>query len=152
VSQQRVVAITGASSGIGRAIAHELSRRGDALILISRDPEVLAAVVSECEALGGRAVAAAADVTNESELCDAASRGIADLGPLDAWINCAAVVSYGRFEETPSDVFRRVIETNLLGCVNGARIAMGEFRRRATAVRVVVERDRRVLAMRRLRR
>lgn len=130
VSDQRVVAITGASSGIGRASAHELSRRGDALVLISRDAEALAAVVSECEGLGGRAVAVAADVTS-GDFQDAACRAIAMLGSLDAWINCASVVAYGRFEETPPDVFRRVVETNFLGYVNGARIAMTEFRRRA---------------------
>jgi len=134
VSDQRVVVITGASSGIGRATAHELSRRGDALILISRDASALAGVVGECEALGGRALAAPADVTREPHLREAARRGIVAFGRLDAWINCASVGSYGRFEETPSDVFRRVIETNLIGYVNGARIAMTEFRLRGRGV------------------
>jgi short-subunit dehydrogenase len=136
VSDQRVVAITGASSGIGRATAHELSRRGGALILISRDAAALAVVVEECEALGGRAFAAPADVNDEDALRDAACRAIDALGRLDAWINCAAVVAYGRFEETPSAVFRRVIETNVLGYANGARIALNEFRRRGRGVLV----------------
>jgi len=58
-----------------------------------------------------------------------ADEAVAGYGRIDVWVNGAGVIAYGCFEDIPSDVFRAVIETNLLGQVNGARAALRCFRR-----------------------
>lgn len=119
-----VVVITGASSGIGRATAHEFARQGATLMLTARNDEALQDVARECEALGARALAQAADVTDELAM-ESLARGALDaFGRLDVWVNNAAVAAYGRFDDVPADAFRRVIDVTLMGVVNGTRAAL----------------------------
>jgi NAD(P)-dependent dehydrogenase (short-subunit alcohol dehydrogenase family) len=74
------------------------------------------------------------DVRDESAVVALAARTVERFGRIDIWINGAGVMVYGRFEDIPSDVFRAVIETNLLGQVHGARAALAEFRRHGEGV------------------
>jgi short-subunit dehydrogenase len=122
-----VIVITGASSGIGRATALEFAKQRATLLLAARREGALQEVAQECEHLGARAVAVRTDVTYESDVQALARRAIDSFGRLDVWINNAAVSSFGRFEETPMDAFRKVIETNLFGYIHGARAAMPYF-------------------------
>ena len=123
-----VVVITGASSGIGRATAHAFARDGAAVVLAARRAEMLDDVVRECEALGGAALAVPTDVTHEEEVEALGHRALEHFGRIDVWFNNAGLAVFGRLESIPSDVWRRVIETNLFGFMHGAKVAMRQFR------------------------
>jgi len=125
--EQAVVAITGASSGIGRATALRLARRGSSLALCARSHEPLDQVARECEAAGAEVLWRPLDVADEASVEAFARETVQRFGHLDVWVNNAGVIAYGRFIDIPSDVFRRVIETNLMGQVNGARAALRQF-------------------------
>jgi NAD(P)-dependent dehydrogenase (short-subunit alcohol dehydrogenase family) len=125
---ESVIVITGASSGIGRATALELARRGASVVVAARREPLLQEVVAECQRLGKQALAVPTDVTNEAAVENLAQETLARFGRLDVWINNAGVLAAGRFEEIPSEVFNRVIETNFLGYVYGARAALQQFR------------------------
>jgi short-subunit dehydrogenase len=132
---ESVVAITGASSGIGRAAALRLARRGSSLALCARSLTPLQAVARECEAEGaGGVLVASVDVGEEAAVEAFAREAVERFGRLDVWVNNAGVIAYGEFAELPSDVFRRVIETNLMGQVHGARAALHHFREQGSGV------------------
>jgi NAD(P)-dependent dehydrogenase (short-subunit alcohol dehydrogenase family) len=123
-----VFVITGASSGIGRATALEVARRGGCVVVAARRDLPLADLVDQCVAAGGQALAIPTDVTDPAAVYDLARRAVAAFGRIDVWVNDAAVTCYGPFDETPPEVFRQVIDTNLFGYVNGARAALAQFR------------------------
>jgi short-subunit dehydrogenase len=131
-----VVVITGASSGIGRATALELARRGAAITLAARREQPLRDLAVECEKAGGRALVVPADVTDEAAVQEIARRTVEAFGRIDAWVNNAAVSVYGLFEKTPPEPYRRVLETNLFGYIHGARAALPHFRRQGSGVLV----------------
>jgi NAD(P)-dependent dehydrogenase (short-subunit alcohol dehydrogenase family) len=126
--EEAVVAITGASSGIGRAAALRLARRGASLALCARSEAPLAAAARECEAAGAAVTTMALDVGDEAAVERFAAQAVGRFGRLDVWVNNAGVIAYGPFEEIPSEVFRKVVETNLMGQVHGARAALRRFR------------------------
>jgi short-subunit dehydrogenase len=136
--KKTVAVITGASSGIGRATALKLAAGKAALVLTARSAETLGQVAEECERLGGRAIAVTADVRDEQAMKDVASKAVERFGRLDVWINDAAVTLFGRVEEVPSEAFRRVLETNFFGYVNGARAALPHFREQERGILINV--------------
>jgi len=129
-----VVVITGASSGIGRAAAHLFAAEGSRLVLAARAGGPLNDVVAECERGGTRAAAVPTDVRDEDAVERLAQAAVDRFGRLDVWVNGAGVMAYGHFDEVPTDVFRAVIETNLLGQVHGARAALRRFRDQRSGV------------------
>lgn len=125
-----VIVITGASSGIGRATALELARRGARLVLAARSDESLKDVAEECRRLGARdALAVPTDVGRYQDVEAMARRAADRFGRIDVWVNNAAVSLFGRFEDTPLEAFEQVLRTNLFGYVHGARAALPYFRR-----------------------
>lgn len=133
-----VVVITGASSGIGRASAFAFAERGARLVLAARDETELRKVARACDRHGSMAVAVPTDVRDEEEVEALARRAAGVAGRIDVWVNNAAVTLFGRFEETPSDVYRQVFETNLFGYIHGLRSALRRFREQGSGVAVNV--------------
>jgi short-subunit dehydrogenase len=134
----KVVVVTGASSGIGRATALRFARAGAKVALAARGREGLEGARREIERAGRTAFAIECDVADEDAVERLATLSEQALGPIVAWVNCAGVYAMGRFEETPPEVFRRVLETNLMGTVHGTRAALRRFegRKRGTIVNV----------------
>lgn len=125
---ESVVVVTGASSGIGRATAHAFAEQGARLLLAARRSEMLEEVAAECRDLGATALAVPTDVTREEEVEHLAHLAVERFGHLDVWFNNAGVGVFGRLEEIPTEVWRRVIETNVFGYLYGARAAIRQFR------------------------
>jgi NAD(P)-dependent dehydrogenase (short-subunit alcohol dehydrogenase family) len=133
-----VIVITGASSGIGRATARAFVERGAGVALAARSEGSLREVAKECEAAGGRALVVPTDVADEEAVQELARRTAESFGRIDVWVNNAAVMVYGNFEEIPTEAYRRVIETNLFGQINGARAVLPYFRERGSGVLINV--------------
>ena len=123
-----VVVITGASSGLGRAAAVELAKRGHWLVLAARRRQALDDTARECLAAGGRAIVVPTDVTVEAEVDRLARAAMDEWGRIDVWVNNAGVTLYALLEEGPVAHHQRVIETNLYGSLYGARAAVPIFR------------------------
>ena len=122
--EPRVVVVTGASAGLGRAIARAFGARGAAVGLIARGEERLAATQSEIRDAGGRALALPADVSDASALEAVADRAERELGPIDVWVNNAMVSVFSPVKETTPAEFRRVTEVTYLGYVHGTMAAL----------------------------
>lgn len=135
---ESVVVITGASSGIGRATALECARKGATVVLAARGEEGLQTAARECEAFGARTLVVPTDTSDEEAVKNLARQAIDNFGRIDVWVNDAAVSLFGRFEESPMDVYRQVIETNLFGYILGARAAIAHFRKQGSGVLINV--------------
>src|SRR3954453_759710 len=122
--QPRVVVVTGASAGLGRAIARAFGARGAAVGLIARGEERLASAEAEIRDAGGRALAILADVSDAAALEAAAERVDRELGPIDVWINNAMVSVFSPVKEMTAEEFRRVTEVTYLGYVHGTLAAL----------------------------
>lgn len=131
VSGSRVVLVTGASSGIGRATAREAASRGGHVILLARGLAPLEQAAAECRALGAASArAVSVDLRVAEAVQDVVDETLDRQGRIDAVVNSAGVVAYGRIEEVPADVYAGVITTNLLGSVNVARAVLPHLRQR----------------------
>jgi len=125
----RVVVVTGASAGIGRAIAHRFAAAGDRLGLIARDAAALDEVRQSLEFEGAGAVAIeAVDVADAAAVLAAAERLKARLGDVDLWINDAMETVFSPLAEMTPDEFRRVTEVTYLGVVHGTMAALRSMR------------------------
>ena len=117
-----VLMVTGASSGIGRAVALRAAPTGVHLVLVARGGAALADVAQECESLGAAGTSVeSVDVGDDAAMAGAVRRTLEREGRLDAVVNSAGVVAYGPLQAVPVDVFDGVLRTNLLGAANLAR-------------------------------
>ena len=134
-----VVVLTGASSGIGRATAHRLAERNADIVLAARDAHTLQTVADECERRGARVLVVPTDVANANAVADLARAAIERFGRIDVWINNVGVGAVGLFDEVPLSLHRRVIESNLIGHMNGSHAALAHFRerRRGTLINMI---------------
>jgi len=130
----KVVVITGASSGFGRGAALKFAQEGASLVLAARRDEVLDELVEQCEAKGARALAVATDVGQQSDVENLALQAIQQFDRIDVWINNAGVGALGNFWDIPLEDHARVIETNLIGVINGSYFALEQFRQQGTGI------------------
>jgi short-subunit dehydrogenase len=134
----QTVAVTGASAGVGRAIAHAFAQRGAAVALLARDEEGLAAAAREVEELGGRALALPVDVADAEAVERVASEVEERLGPLDVWVNDAMATILAPVHDISAEEFERATRVTYLGTVHGTMAALARMRprNRGTIVQV----------------
>src|SRR5215469_964358 len=97
--QERVVVVTGASAGVGRATVRAFAREGARVGLIARDTEGLYVAAQEVNELGGKGLAVPADVADANQVETAAARIEEGLGPIEVWVNNAMTTVFGRVTE-----------------------------------------------------
>jgi short-subunit dehydrogenase len=124
MSSEQIVAVTGASGGIGRAIAHAFAKRGANVGLISRGRESLEAAAEEVRSLGGQALVVPADVAEHEEVETAASTIEERFGPIDVWVNDAMATVFAPVVQTDAAEYKRATEVTYLGTVYGTMAAL----------------------------
>jgi NADP-dependent 3-hydroxy acid dehydrogenase YdfG len=130
----KIAVVTGASSGIGRAITRAFAAEGANVALIARNRDALEATAREVEERGGQALVLPLDVSDAAAV-DAAADAVASAwGRIDVWVNDAMVSVFSPISEMRADEFRRVTEVNYLGYVNGTLAALRHMRRRDAGV------------------
>jgi NAD(P)-dependent dehydrogenase (short-subunit alcohol dehydrogenase family) len=126
-SNAKVVVITGASGGVGRAAARRFAKSGCRLGLLARGRDGLEAAEREVRELGGDAMIVPMDVSDSRQMEDAAAAVEARFGPIDIWVNNAMVSMYAPFMEMSDEEFRHITEVTYLGYVNGTRSALSRM-------------------------
>jgi len=126
----KVVLITGASAGIGRALALALAREGPHLALNARDAAPLAEVARECAALGAEALALPGDVSRPEDCARLVAHTVTRFDALDILVNNAGITMWSRFDAlTDLSVFAKLMATNYLGAVYTTAAALPHLKR-----------------------
>jgi NAD(P)-dependent dehydrogenase (short-subunit alcohol dehydrogenase family) len=135
---RRVVVVTGASGGVGRATARAFAARGDRVALLARGREGLAAAADDVQRAGGEALVVTVDIADAKAVDDAAQKVADTFGRIDVWVNNAFSGVFAPFTEITPDEFKRVTEVTYLGYVFGTRAALRHMlpRDRGTIVQV----------------
>jgi short-subunit dehydrogenase len=123
-SKPKVVVITGASAGVGRAIAREFGRQKGKIGLIARGKDGLEAAKSEIEEMGGEGLVLSLDVADSEQVDQAAQKVEDTFGPIDVWINNAMVSILSPVKEMTPSEYKRVTDVTYLGYVHGTLAAL----------------------------
>lgn len=132
--QGKTVVITGASSGVGRAAAIEMAKRGASLVLAARREEALNEVAAVCESFGVKTMVAVTDVKDTGAVDHLAAIAYEWSNGIDVWINNAGVLAAGAFDETPLAIHESIVQTNLLGYLRGAYAVLPFFKEQGYGV------------------
>jgi short-subunit dehydrogenase len=118
IFKDKVVVITGASSGIGRELAYQLAEQGAWLSLAARNEERLATVAGECQARGGKAIAIVTDVSEQAQCAELIQRTVDHYHRIDVLVNNAGITMWANFEDV-SDIsfYEQIMRVNYLGSV-----------------------------------
>jgi NADP-dependent 3-hydroxy acid dehydrogenase YdfG len=138
MSSQRVIAITGASAGIGRATALRLARDGAALVVCARRADRLRAVAREITAAGGQALPVVGDVTRDADMQALVASAVDRFGHLDVMMCNAGFGIAGAIDDVTPDQMRTLMDVNYFGTYYAARAALPIFRRQGTGHIIVV--------------
>ena len=126
----RVTVVTGASAGVGRAVAEELARRGDSVALLARGAGGLKGAADAVRSLGGTALPIECDVSDAAAVEAAAGRVEDELGEIDLWVNVASQSTFAWFWDIEPEEFAHVTAVTYLGYVYGTRSALARMRPR----------------------
>ncbi len=129
-NKKRVVVVTGASAGVGRAVVKEFAKEGALIGLLARGEDRLEAAKREVENAGGKALALPTDVADAAQVERAASRVEEEFGPIDVWVNDAMTTIFARFDDITPEEFKRATEVTYLGCVHGTMSALKRMKAR----------------------
>jgi short-subunit dehydrogenase len=138
IVEAKIVVITGATSGLGRAAALEFARRGCHVVLGGRRDDALEELASRCRDLGVTAVPCNADITVEEDVQQLLRTALSVDDRIDVWVNNAGVTLFARLDEGPFEEHRRVIETNVIGSMICARAVLPVLRKQEYGVLVNV--------------
>ena len=128
--KDNVVILTGASTGIGEAMARQLAGQGAWLALAARNAQKLEAVAADCRARGGRALVVPTDVTNEEECRELAERAVAEYGRVDTLINNAGLSMWMKFEDVADlDSLEYIMRVNFFGSMYCTYYALPHLKR-----------------------
>jgi short-subunit dehydrogenase len=127
---RKIVVITGAGAGVGRATATEFARNGCDVALLSRDPARLEHAVSELSRCGGRTLSIPTDVADAKAVDTAAERVERELGPIDVWVNVAMATVFAPVHKLTAGEFQRGTAVTYLGQVHGTMAALRYMRPR----------------------
>ncbi len=135
---RETVLITGASAGLGRAIAKQFGARGARVALLARGKEGLDAAAADIEKLGGEALSLSTDVSDSAAVESAAEKAEQQLGPIDIWVNNAMVSVFSPVKEMKPEEYKRATDVTYLGVVYGTLAALKRMlpRDRGTIVQV----------------
>lgn len=122
--QDEVVVVTGASSGVGRAVARAYGARRARVGLVARNTEALDACAGEIRRAGGEPLVCAADVADPTAVEAAAASVERQWGRIDVWVNVAMATVFAPVKETTAEEYRRVTEVTYLGYVHGTLSAL----------------------------
>lgn len=126
---EQVVAVVGASSGIGRETALQFAKRGAKLVVSARSESGLKSLVEEIKSFGGDATFVIADVSDFEQVKAIADYTVSHYGRLDTWVHCPATAVFATFDKTTPEEFKRVIDVSLMGQVYGAMAALPHLKR-----------------------
>lgn len=130
--------VTGASSGIGRAVVRQFAAAGAAVVLAARGSSALDGTAAECVALGGDAMAVPTDVADAAAVDRLAAAAVARHGRIDVWVNAASVWSAGDPLDEPLAEAERVLAVDLGGTLHGSRAALRTFTRQGSGTLINV--------------
>lgn len=126
---QQVVAIVGASSGIGRETAIRFAKKGAKVVVSARSQPGLESLISEIKSFGGDGISVIADVADFGQVKAIADRAVEQYGRLDTWVHLSATGVIAPFDEITPEEFKRVIDVNLTGQAYGAMAALPHLKR-----------------------
>jgi NADP-dependent 3-hydroxy acid dehydrogenase YdfG len=129
--ENKVVVITGASSGLGEATARHLAALGAKVVLGARRTDRLEAVVADITKAGGQAVFATVDVTNKQDVENLINTAVTTYGKIDVLLNNAGLMSIAPMEQGRTDEWDRMIDINIKGLLYGVAAALPQFEKQA---------------------
>jgi len=132
--QPQVVVVTGASGGVGRAIAKAFAGRGATVALLARGEEGLDGAADDVRAAGGTPIVIPCDTAEFSQVEQAGKQVIAEAGHIDVWVNDAFTSVFSPFSDITPEEFKRVTDVSYLGFVYGTKVALDHMKSRDKGV------------------
>lgn len=132
--ENKIIVITGASSGAGKATALELAPEKVNLVLAARNEAALEELAIECRELGAEVLVVPTDVRHRPAMMELAEKAATWKGRIDVWVNNAGVLAAGKFDETPWETHEQVINTNLLGYMSGTHAVLPYFKEQGSGI------------------